>query len=362
MLKAYKYRIYPNQQTKKAIDKTLWLCRTLYNAALNERNDSYQLEGKSLNYYDQANALSFLKENSPCFKLVHSQVLQDVLKRLDKAYQAFFRRVKSGETPGFPRFQGKERYNSFTYPQGGYSMIDNKLSLSKIGTVKVKLSRPIEGKIKTCTIIRKNDKYYVCFSCEVEPTAELPLTGQSVGVDMGLVKFYTASNGETYDCPKKYRKAERKLKQLQRSVSRKKKGGKNRRKAVKRLAKQHEHVANQRKDIALKAANELLESYDMIAHEELQVKNMVKNHHLAKSISDAGWGIFFNILESKAKQTLGKKVIAVDPKYTSQTCSKCGHVAADNRKTQAEFKCQSCGFELNADWNAARNILHRAVA
>lgn len=362
MLKAFKYRIYPNQAAKKAIDQTLWTCRSLYNAALNERIDEYKFNGKTLNYYDQANSLKFLKENNRYFKMVHSQVLQDVLKRLEKAYQAFFRRVKTGETAGFPRFQGKERYNSFTYPQGGYSFVGNRLELSKIGNVKVKLSRPVEGKVKTCTVIRKNDKYYVCFSCEVETTKELHSTGKSVGIDMGLAKFYTDSNGKTKECPKTYRKSEKRLKQLQRQVSKKKKGSKRRKKAVKQLAKQHEHVANQRKDIAFKASKELLDNYDTIVHEDLKIKNMVKNHKLAKSILDAAWGMFFNILESKAKQAPCKRVIAVDPKYTSQTCSNCGHVSAENRKTQADFKCQSCGFELNADWNAAINILEKAVA
>lgn len=355
----FKYRIYPNRKTKKTIDRTLWLCRTLYNAALNERIDSYKLESKSLNYYDQANSLAFLKENSPCFKQVHSQVLQDVLKRLDKAYQAFFRRVKAGETAGFPRFQGKERYNSFTYPQGGYSVVGNKLELSKIGKVRIFLHRPIEGKVKTCTIIRKNGKYYACFSCEVEPY-QLPLTGQTVGIDMGIKEFCVTSDGEMIASPKTYRKAERRLKQLQRAVSRKKKGGKNRRKAVKLLAKQHEHVANQRKDIAFKTAKYLLDNYDLIAHEDLNIAGMVKNCHLAKSISDAGWGIFFNILESKAKQTLGKQVIAVDPKYTSQKCSKCGEIVPKKLSVRIH-KCPHCGLEIDRDWNAAINILHRAV-
>lgn len=356
----FKYRIYPKRKTKKAINQTLFLCRTLYNAALAERNDSYKLESKSLNYYDQANSLSFLKENSPCFKQVHSQVLQDVLKRIDKAYQAFFRRIKSGETPGFPRFQNAMHYNSFTYPQGGYSIIGNKLSLSKIGTVRILLHRPIEGKVKTCTIIRKNDKYYACFSCEVE-AQELPLTGQSVGIDMGIKEFCVTSDGEMFASPKTYRKAERKLKQLQRAVSRKKKGGKNRRKAVQQLAKQHEHVANQRKDIAFKTTKYLFDNYDLIAHEDLNIAGMVKNHHLAKSISDAGWGIFFNMLESKAKTNAGKQVIAVDPKDTSQKCSKCGeHVP--KKLSVRTHQCSYCGLEIDRDWNAAINILHRAIA
>ena len=360
MIKTFKYRIYPSCSSQKAVDQTLFLCRILYNAALDERNDSYKLENKSLNYYDQANSLSFLKENNPCFKEAHSQVLQDVLKRLDKAYQAFFRRIKTGETPGFPRFQSAKRYNSFTYPQGGYSIIGNKLSLSKIGAVRIFLHRPTEGKIKTCTIVRKNDKYYACFSCEVEPK-EMPITGKAVGIDVGIKEFCVTSDGEMFESPKTYRKAERKLKQFQRSVSRKKKGSKNRKKAVKQLSKQHEKVANQRKDIAFKTVKYLFEKYDLIVHEDLQIKNMVKNHHLAKSISDAGWGIFFNILESKANANAGKQLIAVDPKNTSQMCSKCAEIVPKKLSVRIH-KCPHCGLEIDRDWNAAINILHRAIA
>jgi putative transposase len=355
-VKAYKYRIYPNKKTKKEIDKTIWLCRTLYNAALNERIDEFKLNGKNINYQAQSAGLPFLKEHNDFMANVYSQVLQNVLKRVDTAYQNFFRRVKQGiEKPGFPRFQGVSRYNSFTYPQGGFSMTNNWLSLSKIGKTRVFAHRPLEGKVKTCTIIRKNGKYYVCFSCEVE-SQELPLTGQAVGIDMGIKVFCATSDGELIESPKTYRKAEKSLKRSQRSVSRKKKGSKRRRKAVLVLAKKHEHVANQRKDIAYKTAHSIFQQYDLIAHEDLNIKGMVKNHRLAKSISDAGWGIFFNILKSKAKQTLGKQVIAVDPRYTSQTCSHCGHVSAENRKDQAHFKCVSCGFDLNADVNAALNI------
>ena len=360
ILKAFKYRIYPNKKARKAIEQTIYLCRNLYNAALAERNDSYEIEGRSLNYYDQANSLSFLKENCPSFKLVHSQVLQDVLRRLDKAYQAFFRRIKLGETPGFPRFQSANRYNSFTYPQAGYEIVKGKLKLSKIGSVRIFLHRPIEGKIKTCTVIRKNGRYYACFSCEVE-AENFPLVGGMVGIDMGIKEFCVTSNGEVFESPKTYRKAERRLKQLQRSVSRKKKGGKNRKKAVRQLARKHEHVANQRKDIAFKTAKYLFDNYDLVAHEDLNISGMVKNHHLAKSISDAGWGIFFNILESKAKTNAGKRVVAVDPKYTSQKCSKCGELVPKKLSVRTH-KCPYCGLEIDRDWNAAINILHKAIA
>jgi putative transposase len=358
-MKAFKYRIYPNKTTKKSIDQTIWLCQILYNAALAERIDEYKINGNSLTYQQQQNSLPFLKENNPIYAGVYSQILQDVLKRLDKAYQAFFRRVKLGETPGFPRFQSADRYNSFTYPQGGYSILGNQLKLSKLGRVKIMLHRPMSGKIKTCTVIRKNGKYYACFTCEVE-AENLPLVGGMVGIDMGIKEFCITSDGEMIENPRTYRKAEKELRQLQRSLSRKQKRSNNRRKARFGLAKQHEKVANQRRDIAYKTAKYLFSNYDTIIYEDLQIKNMVKNHHLAKSIADAGWGIFFNILESKAKQTLGKRIIAVEPKNTSQNCSQCGRKVAKTLSVRVH-KCPFCGLELDRDINAAINILHKGI-
>ena len=359
MLKTFKYRIYPNKEEQANIDRTINTCRILYNNSLAERKEFYEENKESLTYKAQANMLPAKKENNPYLPLVHSQVLQDVLKRLDKAFDNFFRRVKAGETPGYPRFQGYHRYNSFTYPQSGYSVIRNKLKLSKIGEVKIKLHRPLEGKIKTCTIIRKNGKYYACFSCEVE-TKEMPITGQAVGIDMGIKEFVITSDGETVENPKTYRKAEKKLKKAQRRVSRRKKGSNRRKKAVRILANKHEKVKNQRKDIAFKTANKLLKEYDTVVHEDLNIKGMVKNHSLAKSISDAGWGLFFNVLQAKAKQTLGKEVIAVNPYNTSQMCSQCGEIVPKKLKDRVH-NCPYCGLVLDRDWNSAINILRKGI-
>ena len=361
MLKAFKYRIYPNKDQIQAIDQAISLCQKLYNSALEHRIYLYKHRKISVNYYDQANELPNIKKELPEYKTIHSQVLQDVLKRLDKTYQNFFRRVKQGETAGFPRFQSHKRYNSFTYAQSGFGLSGNHLKLSKVGSVKVKLHRPIEGVMKTCTVIRKNGKYYICLACKVEAQS-IPLTHQDVGIDMGVTEFCTTSDGEFKPNPKHYRKTEAKLKSQQQSVSRKKKGSYRRKKAVAILSNTHEHICNQRKDNAFKVAHDLLGKYDTICREDLQIKNMVKNHKLAKSISDAGWGIFFAILEAKAKQTLGKRVIAVDPQYTSQTCSSCGNVDKNNRKTQSHFECTACGFVANADINASINILNRGLA
>ncbi len=201
MRKAYKFRLCPTKEQQEQIQFTLERCRLLYNRLLEERRIAYDTEKVTLNYYDQANTFNERKKHISSLKQVHSQVLQDVAKRLDKAFQAFFRRVKYGETPGYPRFKSISRYDSFTYPQGGYSLDGNKLKLSKIGEVKIKLHRQPHGKIKTCTVIVKNGKYYASLSCEVESTPLQPCD-DSVGVDLGVKHLAITSNGEFYEHPK----------------------------------------------------------------------------------------------------------------------------------------------------------------
>ena len=360
VIKTFKYRIYPNQKTKKTINETIRLCKNLYNIALEQRISCYKQFEKSINYNHQQNELPDLKNEFPEYKEVYSQVLQDVLRRLDKSFDGFFRRVKSGGQAGFPRFQSSKRYNSFTYAQSGYSVTNNWLELSKIGKARVFFHRTIMGKVKTCTIVRKNGRYYVCFSCEVE-AEQLPLTGRSVGIDMGLKDFSITSDGQVFENPRNYRKSEKELKRQQRSVSRKKKGSNRRRKSVMILARKHEHVSNKRLDNAFKVAHELVSDYDTIIREDLQIKNMVKNGHLSKSISDAGWGIFFNVLESKAKQTLGKQVIAVDPRNTSKKCSSCGEMVPKKLSDRVHV-CPKCGLILDRDVNAAINILRLGLS
>ncbi|KRE97967.1 hypothetical protein ASG89_29120 [Paenibacillus sp. Soil766] len=357
MRRAYKYRLYPTRDQKKKIEFILERCRLLYNRLLEERLLAYKQNGKSLSYLDQQNSLVDRKNHIPILKHVYSQVLQDVAKRLDKAYQAFYRRVKQGERAGFPRFKQKQRYDSFTYPQGGYTIQGNKLKLSKIGEIKFKLHRPVEGSIKTCTIIVKNGCYYACFSCEVEAVLLEP-TGRQVGIDLGIKHLAIPSEGKPFESPTYLRKSERKLKQLQRAVSRKKKGSNRRKKAVLLLAKQHEKVANKRKDHAHKISNSLVQSYDLIAFEKLHIQGMIKNQHLAKSISDAGWHQLVQFTSYKA-ESAGRAVVQVDPRYTSQLCSNCGNLV---KKTLAEriHRCP-CGTTLDRDINAAKNILQRAL-
>ena len=279
MRQSFKYRLYPNPRQRQVIDETLEHCRLLYNRLLAERKEAYEKSGKTLSYVAQANSFPVRKAAIPALTSLHSQVLQDVAKRLDKAFQAFFRRVKHGEKPGYPRFKSFGRYHSFTYPQGGYQIYDQRLlHLSKIGDIKIKLHRPIEGTIKTCTLITKNGCYYAVFSCEVEAVSMAPSQAM-MGGDLGIKHLLVTSDGECFDHPKSLRKAERKLKRLQRAVARKKKGSRRRQKAVRRLAKAHEQVANQRRDTAHKIARRLVNSYDLIALEDLNAQGRLKNHH-----------------------------------------------------------------------------------
>jgi putative transposase len=358
MLIAFKYRLYPTREQKRAIHFTLERCRLLYNRLLEERILAYRSEGKSLNYYDQANTFNDRKQHIPVLKQVHSQVLQDVAKRLDKAFQAFFRRVKNDEEPGFPRFKPEQRYDSFTYPQGGHTLVGNKVRLSKIGDVKIKLHRQPQGKIKTCTITVKNGKYYACFSCEVDGQP-LPSSTNQVGVDLGLKHLAITSEGETFEAPKRLRHTERKLKQLQRSVSRKQRGSSRRKKSVRMLAKLHENVSNGRKDHAHKVSRELVNRYGLIAFENLNVQGMVKNHHLAKSIADAGWRQLVQFTTYKA-ESAGRVVVQVDPRNTSQQCSRCGEIVKKALSVRIH-RCDHCGYTADRDENAARNILQRAL-
>ena len=335
------------------MEQTLSLCRFLYNCMLEHRIRCFKA-GKSVRKFDQINELPAIKNDFPEYNTVFSQVLQEVGVRLDKAYQNFFRRVMAGATPGFPRFKGKHWYDSFTYTQSGFGFVDGKLRLSKIGDIKIKLHRRIEGELKTCTVKRKNGRYYVCFSCEVV-AEKLPKTGCSVGIDVGVADFVITSGGEFFPKQDSYRKAEKRLKYLQRQVSRRKKGSCRRKKAVRLLSRQHEKVANQRKDIAHKVSTKLIQGNDLIVHEDLRVVNMVQNHCLAKSIHDAGWSMLFQFLRYKA-ESAGRAVVAVPPAFTSQLCSGCGELVP-KKLSERWHTCPHCGLSMQRDVNAAINIL-----
>ena len=354
--KTFKYKLKPTPKQERALAFVLRRCRELYNAALQERRDAWQKCGVSVTVAGQSAQLPGVKAVRPDYRAIHSQVLQDVLMRLDRAFQAFFRRVKNGETPGYPRFQSANRYNSFTYKQfgNGATLENGFLVLSKIGRIAVRWSRSLEGTPKTVTISREADGWYVCFSCAEVLIQPLPATGQEAGIDLGLEAFATLSDGSRIFHPGWYRQVERRLKTAQRRVSRRKKGSNRRRKAVGLLARAHLRVKRQRQDFHHKVALQLIRQHDMIYYEDLQTANMVKNHHLAKAITDAGWGQFLSILSAKAAYA-GRRVVAVPPAYTSQACSGCGVIVQKGLSVRWH-SCPDCGTSLHRDVNAARNI------
>lgn len=327
MRKTFKYRIYPTKKQTQALETTIQECRELYNAALQERISAYKTGHKSISLYQQSNQLPDIKKDRPEFKQVHSQVLQDVLSRLDKAFANFFGRVKKGETPGFPRFKGKHRYNSFTYAQSGFSIKNNKLVLSKIGQIKIVLHRPIEGTVKTCTVKRMpTGKWFVLFSCEVEPKL-LSANPESVGIDLGLTNFVAASTGELIASPKFFRQEEKALAKVQRKLSATPKGTKQRAQRRKIVARVHERISNKRENFAHQLSFVIVVLFGVIVFEDLTIKNMIKNGHLSKSIADVAWKQLVTFTGYKAEKA-GRTVILVDPRHTSLSLSRVVRFAA----------------------------------
>ena len=356
MLKAFKYRLYPSKSQAKTLNATLETCRRFYNDCLAERKDAYEKEKRTVGKFEQLRKVKTLKETNPYAKALHSHVLQIVVADLDKAFQAFFRRIKSGETPGYPRFKGRNRFDSFGFKEyaNGFRLDGRRLKLSGIGRIAVRWHRPLEGQIKTVRVIRKAGQWYVCFACEVAAKPLEP-TGNVIGIDVGLSSMITTSDGHKADNPRWYRQEQSKLRVIQRRVSRRKKGGSGRCKAVLQLQRQHERVQNQRRDYLNKLAHELIQQNDFIAIEDLQVRNMVRNRYLSKSIMDAGWWYFRQRLAAKAVEA-GRTIVAVPPAYTSKTCSNCGNIFDHLTLADRWVEC-TCGLSLDRDHNAAINVL-----
>jgi putative transposase len=354
--KTFKYKLIPTPTQERELGRVLGLCRSLYNTALEQRITAWQRRRVSVSRFAQEAELKDLRAAFPEYEAIHSHVLQDVLARLDKTYKAFFRRLRAGEKAGFPRYQARTRYHSFTYKEfGNGATLDNGfLVLSKIGRIAVRWSRPLMGTPKTFTISREADGWHVCIFCADVPIQPLPTTGQEIGIDLGIEAFATLSEGTRVFNPGWYRKAERALKTAQRRVSRRTKGSNRTRKAVQLLAKAHQKVKRQRADFHHKTALALVRVNDVIYHEDLQTANMVKNHHFAKSIHDAGWAAFLTILSYKAA-CAGRRVVAVPPAFTSQTCSGCDVLVVKGLSVRWH-SCPECGTSLHRDHNAAKNI------
>jgi putative transposase len=316
----------------------------------------YSKYGKSLSKFDISNELPECKKELTWLKQVHSQVLQDVIERLDKAYKTFF---KGG---GFPKFAKKNKFKSFAFKQAvklhsTTSKRIGKVYLPKIGEIKYINSRNFDGKIKRASVIKEHNGWFISFVVE-EDNKPLPLSKNEIGIDLGITNFATTSNGEKYYDPKPLKKYTRKLRRIQRSMSRKKKGSKNRKKEVKKLQKIYSKIKNIRQDFQQKLSTQLIRENQTIVVENLKIQNMLKNHKLAKSISDVGWYGFTEQLKYKAKW-YGRDFEKVNPCNTSKTCSGCGTLNTTLTLDVREWVCTSCGSLHDRDVNAAINILNR---
>lgn len=355
MKKTFKYCLYPTKRQKKLLEKTLESCRILYNHFLHERIWAYKYYNLFLSCFDQINELPELRKRNADFLQIHSQVLQDVAKRVDRSFQNFFRMVKAGQKPGFPRFKGKDRYDSFTFTQSGFSLVGNTVRISGIGKIPVVVHRPVEGKIKTCTLLRNScGEWFVAFSCDQVSSKPLSANSLAVGIDMGLTDFLATSDGEIVSNPKYGKQSAKRLEQAQRRLSAQKKGTKEQQKKKKVVAKIHQKVVNQRTDFFYKAANKIVGEYGLIFAEDLNPSDMLSYKAINRTLYDTAWSRFLSILSNKAAEA-GRKFMKVDPAHTSQDCSGCGYRQKMPLSIRI-YRCHQCGLELSRDVNAARNI------
>jgi putative transposase len=352
----YRYRLYPTKSQKRLLEATVETCRRWYNACLEERKSAWNERKESIGKYAQLRKVKDFRRDDPSAAQVHSHILQVTTCDLDRACQAFFRRIKLGEKPGYPRFRGRDRFDSFGLKEygNGFRLDGRRLKVTGIGRIAVRWHRPVKGEIRTLRIRRQAGIWYASFNCNAQ--AELqPPTGAEVGIDVGIRNLLTTSDGEHIENPKWYRTEQALLRVLQRRVARRKAGGANRRKAVQTVVRQHARVANRRTDFLKKLVYSLVSRYDRIAVEGLEIPNMAQNRHLSKSIPDASWGYFRMHLSFKAAWA-GKTVAVVIPAYTSKTCSACGAVFGTLTLADRWVRCD-CGLSMDRDENAALNLL-----
>ncbi|HEV8190648.1 MAG TPA: transposase [Ktedonobacterales bacterium] len=356
----FMYRLYPNKQQQRLLEQQLEECRWLYNELLAARRAAWEQRQESLRLYDQQATLPTLKAARPTLASVQSQVLQNVAVRIDRAFQAFLRRVRMGEKPGYPRFRGKGRNTSLAYPQVPVGCNPDAearhVRLHGVGQVKIILHRPLEGTPKTATISRSSTgKWYVCFSCECAQPALLPELGQHVGIDVGLKTFTTLRTSQELANPGFFRAEEKPLARAQRRLSRAEKGTSERVERRWVVARVHERTAWRRSDFAHQQSRRIVNQVDLIAVEDLSVNRMLHHHGLAKSIADAAWMQLTDLLSYKAAWA-GRSYVAVTAAYTSQDCSGCGHRQLLSLADRS-YTCPCCGLVLARDLNAAKNIL-----
>jgi putative transposase len=351
--KAFKFRIYPNDQQKQFLAQSFGCARFVYNWFLRQRIDYYAENGKGLIYLDNASALTQLKK-LPEFEWlndINSQSLQAALRNLDTAYNNFFN--KRAE---FPKFKKKRNKQSFGVPQN-FQIHDNVIDIPKCKGIKIKLHRGIEGTMKSITISKMpSGKYFASVLCELD-ISEPIYSGGEIGIDYGIKAFITTSESEIIESPNYLRKSEKRLKQLSKSFSKKQPNAKNQYKAQKQLARQHEKVSNQRQDFLHKQSKQLISDNQAIYIESLAIRNIIQNHCLAKSISDSGWNTFVNMLKYKG-QWYGCRIIEIDRWFpSSKRCHVCGYINDNLTLSDRSWLCPECNTNHDRDINAAINIL-----
>lgn len=356
MIRAYRYRIYPSKAQEQILNSQLAICCELYNAGLQERRDAWKLERKQISWFDQNLQLREIRANRVDVRGVNANTLQDALRRVHLAFTAFFRRVRLGQQPGYPRFRSVRRYDSMSFREIGNALNGNHLRLPKIGTVRIRLHRPLEGAVKILTVKREAGRWYALFAVEVNDTP-LPFSPNAVGVDVGLNSFATLSDGSKIENPRWLRSAEAKLRRLQRRVARRKKRSNRRRKAVLLLQRFHNHIRDQRRDFHHKESRKIVNQNGLIAVEDLNVKGLAGGM-FAKSVRDAAWSNFLFDLAYKA-ESAGRVFVKVDPRGTSQTCI-CG-ARVEKTLSQRWHECSACGLSAERDHVSAQIILGRAV-
>jgi putative transposase len=368
MNKTFQYRLYPTKKQQTMLNEWLALCCEIYNAALQERRDAYRMAGVLISYSQQCAELPGCKDVRPELTEVNSQVLQDAVKRVDRAFESFYRRCATGDKSGYPRFRSRFRYDSLTFKQYGNSFslqrgIKQKgtLVLSRLGHLKMVMHRPIKGLPKTATVKRTpTGKWFVSISVETgEESIPSPPTEEQVGGDVGLKTFAYLSTGEQIDNPRFFREEEHALARAHRALSKEQKGTSERERRRKVVARVHERVRWRRENFIRQQVVRLIKRFGLIAVEALVVRNLVKNPKLAKSIADVAWSSFFAHLLSKAAEA-GREVVRVNPAYTSQTCSACGHRRGMPLSVRV-YECTTCGLVIDRDYNGSKNILEEAL-
>ena len=384
--RAYKFRLRPTARQHVALEHCLASHRELYNAALQERRDAWRLRKTAVFYGDQSAQLKEIRQVRPDVAVWSFSSQQATLRRLNRAFAGFFRRVQSGQTPGHPRFKSAHRFDSVEWPKEGdgcrWHPDTQRVYLQGMGQVKVTIHRQVQGRVKTIQVRREGRRWMLVLSCDHVPTRALEPTGAAVGVDVGIASFATTSDRQHVPNPRFGRVAAARLGAAQRVLIRKQRSSNNSAKARDTLAGRHRKLANQRRNFHYQVARTLVARYDLLVVEDLRIPNMVRRPAarpdpdqpgrflpnraaqkagLNRSIHDAGWAQFVSILRAKAEEA-GRVVIDVDARHTSNRCESCGHTAAENRASQAVFSCRGCGLTLDADEHAARNVLRAGLA